>query len=115
MDKQVGKQMDKHTKVIMSGLAISGAGILFVPLLFDKTMIVINMLIFIGFTVAGMMKVFESKGVTIKDLDGALDKKMAQSYKQKQYANFFLYTSIRPLIMVALIAVFLYMITFLIF
>lgn len=107
--------MDKQMKTIVTGLAVSGLGMLLVPLFFDKVMVVINMLAFIGFTIAGMMKVFEAKGITIKDLDGALDEKMAQSYNQKQYANFFLYTSIRPLIMVALIVSCLYMITFLVF
>lgn len=107
--------MDKQMKTIATGLAVSGISMFLVPLFFNKIMVVINMLIFIGFTIAGMAKIFKSKGITIKDLDCALDNKMAQSYNQKQYANFFLYTSIRPLIMVALIVTCLYMITFLIF
>lgn len=107
--------MDKQMKTIIKGLIISGIGILIVPLFFDKIMVVINMLVFIGFTIAGMSKVFEAKGISIKDLDNTIEKRMSQSYQEKQYGNFLLYTSIRPLIMVALIISCLYMITFLVF
>lgn len=107
--------MDKQIKTIISGLAISGVGMLLSPLFFDKVIVVINMLVFIGFTVAGMAKILESKGITIKDLDSTIEKKMSQSYQEKQYGSFFLYTSLRPLIMMILIVSCLYMVTFLIF
>lgn len=107
--------MDKQMKTIATGLAVSGISMFLVPLFFDKIMVVINMLIFIGFTIAGMAKIFKSKGITIKDLDMTIEKKMSQSYQEKQYGSFFLYTSVRPLIMVALIVSCLYMITFLVF
>lgn len=107
--------MDKKIKTIQTGLIISGLGMVLTPLFANKVLIIINTLIFIGFVIANMMQIFESRGLTLKDLDTIIEQKMSQSYQEKQYANFFLYTSIRPIIMISLVVSFLYMITFLIF
>lgn len=107
--------MNKQMKMILYGLSITGIGMVLVPIFFDKVIVVINILAFISFAIVGMMKIFESKGITLKDLDMKIEKRMSQSYQEKQYANFFMYTSIRPLVMILLIISCLYMITFLIF
>lgn len=107
--------MDKKMKTIITGLIVSGTGMLLTPLFFNKLVVVINMLVFIGFVVAGMAQIFESRGINIKDLDSFVEQKISQSYQEKQYTNFFLYTSIRPIVMISLVVSLLYMITFLIF
>lgn len=107
--------MYKKMNTIQIGLIISGVGMILTPLLANKVLIIINTLLFIGFVIGNMAQIFESRGITIKDLDAIIEQKISQSYQEKQYGSFFLYTSIRPTIMISLIVSFLYMITFLVF
>lgn len=107
--------MNKEQKVIISGMFISGLGLLCSSLFNDKSIIALNLLVFISSSAIVLSNFMKNKGITLKELDSYLDEKMNKNYEQKKYKEFALYAIIRPLIFVMISLIFLYILLFLIF
>ena len=107
--------MNKEKRIALSGMCISGAGLLFSSIFTDKSIIALNLLVFISCSIIILTRFMEEKNINIKDLDLLLDEKMNKSYKDKKYFEFGLYSAIRPLLLTLLTILAIYLVLFLVF
>ena len=107
--------MNKEKRIALSGMCISVIGLLFPTIFTDKSIVALNLLVFISCFILVLTRFMEEKNINIKDLDLLLDEKMDKSYNDKKYFEFGLYSAIRPLLLTALTVVAIYLILFLVF
>ena len=107
--------MENKNLLLILGIAITGLGIVFPIEGMDKSMILTNVILFILLSYAGVIEVSNQKGVSLKDFDVKIDKYIAEGKEENDYKKIILYSSIRPLIMVALIILSVNILSFLVF
>ena len=76
--------MNKEQKFILSGMFISGLGLLCSSLFNDKSIIALNLLVFMSCSIIVLSNIMKSKGLTLKELDLYLDEKMNKNYEEKK-------------------------------
>lgn len=107
--------MENKNLLLIFGLAITGIGIAFPIEGMDRSMTLINVLLFIFFSYAGVIEIFNQKGISLKDFDTKIDKYILEGKEENDYKKIILYSSVRPIIMVALIILAINILSFLVF
>lgn len=107
--------MKEKNKIIIAGLIITGLGALLTPTFESKFLILTNTLAFVGFLYAGMITIAQNKGISLEDIDKSIESKIAESKKEENYLKLAGYLSVRPIVMVGIIAIGLYLLSFLFF
>ena len=100
--------MSDKNKLLFGGFIVSSIGMLLTPLFANKFLLIFTSLAFIHLSTYGILEVVKIKGISFEDIDQMLDAKILESKQSNNIVKMVLYYSIRPLIMLALSSLVIY-------
>lgn len=107
--------MNERSKIIIAGIVITGLGTLITPVYANKLLTILNMIAFVGFVGAGIADTSQRKGISIEDFDKSIERQIAESKREEKYGKMVMYSSVRPMLMIGIVFLVIYSLSFLFF